>query len=336
MSEMTRQAAILGAGGAAGRRLALLVAIAIIIVLPMIVRTSYWQSILLLCALNAVLALGLNLTLGYAGQLNLGHSAFYGIGAYVSTLLVKDLGFGYWLAFIAGGLAAGLAGIVLSMFAVRLKGHYLGIASLGFALVVYEILTNWLSVTRGPLGIYGVRPPPPVVLPGFGRIDFSHLPAFFYLVAGFATLVYLALDSLLRSPIGECLRTIREDEISAASLGVNGPYWKIFAFGLGGALAGAAGALYASFVGTLVPDSFFITESFTLLAMVIVGGIGTMPGPVIGAIVLTVLPEALRGIGDLRFIVYGLAMTAAVLFLPGGLMQGWAALRARWRPGLAR
>ena len=335
MSEMPA-AGVVGTKGAGGYRLTLLIAIGVIIALPMIFRTSYWQSILLLCALNAVLALGLNLTLGYAGQLNLGHSAFYGIGAYVSTLLVKQMGLGYWLAFLAGGLSAGFAGVFLSMFAVRLKGHYLGIASLGFALVVYEILMNWMSVTRGPLGIYGVPPPPALILPGIGRIAFTNLQAFFYLVAGFGVITYLALDSLLRSPIGECLRAIREDEISAASLGINGPYWKIFAFGLGGALAGAAGAFYASFVGTLVPDSFFVTESFTLLAMVIVGGIGTMPGPVIGAIVLTILPEALRSIGDLRLVIYGLTMTAAVLFLPGGLMQAWATLRARWRPGLAR
>ncbi len=312
------------------RGTALPAAIALIAALPFVFSSSYWLSVLTLCALNVLLALGLNLILGYAGQLNLGYSAFYGIGAYVATLLIKLAGVEYWLAFLCGGLAAGLAGVGLAMFAVRLKGHYLGIASLGFALVTYEILMNWVSLTQGPLGIYGVLRPPPIDLPGIGRIAFAASRPFFYLVAGVAVLVYVLLNNLVRSPIGESLRAIREDEVSAASLGINAAAWKIFAFGVGSLVAGLAGCLYASFVGTLVPDAFFVTESFTLLAMVIVGGLGHMPGAVVGAVLLTVLPEVLRGIGDLRLIVYGLAMTLVVLFLPGGLMQAWNAARARW------
>jgi branched-chain amino acid transport system permease protein len=232
---------------------------------------------------------------------------------------------------VCGTLGAGLAGVALSLFAVRLKGHYLGIASLGFALVSYEILMNWVSLTQGPLGIYGIMGPPPLDLPGLGRIRFSSPLALFYLVGLCALAVYLLLDNIVRSPIGETLRAIREDEVSAAALGINCPLWKVFAFGLGTAIAGLAGCFYAGFVGTLVPDAFFITESFTLLAMAIVGGLGTMMGPVIGAILLSVLPELLRGIGDLRLVVYGLALTLVVLFLPGGLVQGWRAVRAKYR-----
>ncbi len=125
----------------------------------------------------------------------------------------------------------------------------------------------------------------------------------------------------MRSPIGETLTAIREDEVSAASLGINGAAWKVFAFGIGSAVGGAAGCFYAGFVGTLVPDAFFITESFNILAMVIVGGMGTLIGPVWGVILLTVLPELLRGIGDLRLIVYGVALTLVVLFMPGGLVE---------------
>jgi branched-chain amino acid transport system permease protein len=313
-----------------GTALAVPAAVGAIALLPLAMPSSYWLSVLTLCALNVVLALGLNLILGYAGQLNLGYSAFYGIGAYVATLLIKLAGVEYWVALICGGLAAGIAGVGLALFAVRLKGHYLGIASLGFALVTYEILMNWVSLTQGPLGIYGVLPPPAITLPGLGHVTFIGARNLFYLVAAVALAVYVLLDSLVRSPIGDSLRAIREDEVSAASLGINTAAWKVFAFGIGSMIAGFAGCLYASFVGTLVPDAFFITESFTLLAMVIVGGLGAMPGAVIGAIVLTVLPEALRGIGDLRLIVYGLAMTLVVLFMPGGMMQAWALLRAHW------
>ena len=153
-------------------------------------------------------------------------------------------------------------------------------------------------------------------------IDFHDLANLLYLVAGFALLSYLLLDQLIRSPIGETLTAIREDELSAASLGINCGAWKVFVFGVGSAVAGAAGCFYASFVGTLVPDAFFITESFTILAMVVVGGMGTLIGPVCGAILLAVLPEFLRAIGDLRLVVYGVAVTLVVLFIPGGIAQG--------------
>jgi branched-chain amino acid transport system permease protein len=317
-------------GRAAARRWAGLAgAIVVIAALPLVFRDSYARSTLVVCALNVMLALGLDLVLGYAGQLNLGQSAFFGIGAYVSTLLITLLGVDFWLAFLAGTIGAGAAGVALSLFAVRLRGHYLAIASMGFAVIVYQILLNWISLTQGPLGIYGIPPPPPWTLPGVGRIDFSDTANFFWLVAAATLVVYLLLRNLVRSPVGAALTAIREDEISAASLGVNGPRWKVFAFGVGSAVAGAAGCFYACFVGTLVPDSFFITESFTILAMVIVGGAGTLVGPVCGAILLTVLPELLRGLGDARLVVYGAALTLVVLFLPGGLVQAVGALRRR-------
>ena len=146
---------------------------------------------------------------------------------------------------------------------------------------------------------------PRLQFPGLPAISFRNTANMFYLVAGFAFLSYLLLDLLVRSPIGETLTAIREDEVSAASLGINCTAWKVFAFGIGSAVAGAAGAFYASFVGTLVPDAFIITESFTILAMVIVGGMGTLIGPVWGAVLLTILPEFLRGFGDFRLVLYG-------------------------------
>ncbi|MGB9019575.1 MAG: branched-chain amino acid ABC transporter permease [Pseudolabrys sp.] len=298
-----------------------LLAVAVIAILPLVFNDTYWRTNLTVCAINVLLAIGLDFILGYAGQLNLGHSAFYGLGAYVSTLLIVKLGVPFWIAFIAGVAFAGIAGIFLSLFAVRLRGHYLAIASLGFAVIVHQILLNWISLTQGPLGIYGIAPPPPLVIDGIVVADFRNLAAFFYLVAGFAFLSYILLSQLVLSPIGETLTAIREDEVSAASLGINGTAWKVFAFGVGSAIGGAAGCFYASFVGTLVPDAFFINEAFNILAMVIVGGMGTLIGPVFGAILLTVLPEVLRGFGDLRLVVYGAALTFVVLFMPGGLAQ---------------
>src|SRR3954466_12522030 len=319
------------------RRVGFLAAALAIAALPMLLTGNYWQTNLTVCAINVLLALGLDFILGYAGQLNLGQSAFYGLGAYVSTLLITKLGVPFWIAFAGGVAFAGLAGMILALFAVRLRGHYLAIASLGFAVITYQILLNWISLTQGPLGIYAIPPPPAIAIPGLPVIDFRNPVALFYLVAGFALLVYLLLDQLVRSPIGETLTAIREDEISASSLGINATAWKVFAFGIGAAVGGAAGCFYAPFVGTLVPDAFFITESFTILAMVIVGGVGTLIGPVFGAILLTLLPELLRGTGDLRLVVYGLALTLVVLFMPGGLVQAWRLIRARFgKPALAR
>ncbi len=219
--------------------------------------------------------------------------------------------------------------MVLALFAVRLRGHYLAIASLGFAVITYQILMNWISMTQGPLGIYAIPAPPSIALPGLGEISFRNPTNLFYLVAAFALLAYFLLDQLVRSPIGETLTAIREDEVSAASLGINATAWKVFAFGVGAAVGGAAGAFYATFVGTLVPDAFFITESFTILSMVIVGGMGTLIGPVWGAILLTMLPEVLREFGDWRLVIYGVALTLVVMFMPGGLVQAAQIVKAK-------
>jgi branched-chain amino acid transport system permease protein len=313
----------------ASRRVAFPCAALTIAILPFLITDAYWRSNLIICALNVMLAIGLDFVLGYAGQLNLGQSAFYGVGAYVSTLLILRLGVPFWIAFTGAVAFSALAGVVLSLFAMRLRGHYLAIASLGFAVITYQILLNWISLTQGPLGIYAIPPPPALVLSGLIAIDFHDLANLFYLVAGFALLSYFLLDQLIRSPIGETLTAIREDAVSAASLGINCPAWKVFAFGVGSAVAGAAGCFYAAFVGTLVPDAFFITESFTILAMVVVGGMGTLIGPMWGAILLTLLPEFLRGIGDLRLIVYGVTLTLVVLFMPGGIVQA-ARLALAW------
>ena len=315
------------------RRMGLLLAVITIGMLPLIFNDTYWRTNLTICAINVLLALGLDFILGYTGQLNLGHSAFYGLGAYASTLLIVKLGVPFWAAFVAGVAFSGIAGMFLSLFAVRLRGHYLAIASLGFAVIVHQILLNWISLTQGPLGIYGIAPPPALAISGLPVIDFRNLAAFFYLVSGFTLLIYLLLDQLVRSPIGETLTAIREDEVSAASLGINGAAWKVFAFGVGAAVGGAAGCFYASFVGTLVPDAFFVTEAFNILAMVIVGGMGTLIGPIFGAILLTLLPEVLRGIGDLRLIVYGAALTFVVLFMPGGLVQAARIVQEKFRFG---
>ncbi len=304
-------------------------AILVVIALPIIAGGSaYWKSILISIVLNIMLAMSLNLILGYTGQLHLGHSAFYGVGAYATTLLIQKAGMNFWVAMVMSSMLAGFIGILLAFFATRLRGHYLAIASMAFGVILYQVLINWDSMTSGPLGIYGIAPPPPMNIFG-NEIKFNNKVNLFYLISTVAILVFIFLDNILRSPIGETLRAVREDEVSAASLGINTKLWKMFSFGIGAAIAGLAGSFYPGFVGTLVPDAFIVVESFTYLAMVIVGGMGTMIGPIIGAIVLTLLPEVLRGIGDARLLVYGLSLTLVVLFMPGGILQGIKALKPK-------
>src|SRR3979490_990254 len=170
------------------RRCWLLATMVSIALLPLAFQDSYWRANLIICAINVMLAIGLDFILGYAGQLNLGHSAFYGIGAYASTLLVMKLGVPFWMAFIFGIVLSGAAGMALSIFAVRLRGHYLAIASLGFAVIVHQLLLNWISLTQGPLGIYAIKPPPEIALPGLPAVAFHDLRTLFYLAPGFALL----------------------------------------------------------------------------------------------------------------------------------------------------
>src|SRR5207244_11687778 len=163
--------------------------ILVVAALPWLITTPYWRGILVLCAMNVLLALSLNLVMGYSGQLNLGQSAFFGIGAYVSTLLIKSFGWNFWLAALAAVGAAGLLGLALAAFAARLRGHYLAIASLGFAVITYQVLVNWESVTEGVRGIYGILPP------------VRSTVELFYLIAAIAFVVYFAMEHLVRSPV---------------------------------------------------------------------------------------------------------------------------------------
>src|SRR5947209_14220008 len=182
------------------RRLWFIVAALIIALLPLVFQDSYWRANLIVCAINVMLAISLDFVLGYAGQLNLGHSAFYGIGAYVSTLLIMKLGVPFWMAFVCAVILAGAAGMALSIFAVRLRGHYLAIASLGFAVIVHQVLLNWISLTQGPLGIYAIKPPPDIAVPVLPILSFGNLANTFYLVGGFPVLFYFLLHQLVRSP----------------------------------------------------------------------------------------------------------------------------------------
>lgn len=308
------------------RRLVVAAILAAAIALPWVFSGDYPQRLFILSALNVMLALGLNLVMGYAGQLSLGHIAFYGIGAYTSALLVTKAHWPFWLSLPAGAVLALACGAALGLFALRLRGHYLAIATLGFGVMVYQLLINWIDLTRGPLGLTSIPYPDPIDL-GVARLDFGERRTYYYLVLAFAVPTYFVIHRVANSRVGDALLAVREDELSAQTLGVNPLTNKVLAFTVGAAFAGLAGGLYAHFLGILAPESFFYPESFNILAMVVIGGLGSLPGSVGGAVLFTLAPEYLRfvpkiGAFDLaayRIPIFGLAVLGVVLFFPEGL-----------------
>ncbi|MEN9978748.1 MAG: branched-chain amino acid ABC transporter permease [candidate division WOR-3 bacterium] len=282
---------------------------------------EYFLHILVICGIYAILTMSLDIIVGYTGIPALGHAAFSLIGAYTSSLLAMKLGVSPWAGLLAGGILASLAGLLFSYPAVRLRGDYLALATFGFGLIAWNIAKNWVSLTRGPMGIPGI---PQFSLFGFPLTAVWH---YLILVTLFAILTFTLLSTLIQRPFGRVLKSIREDEIAALALGKNTPLFKLKVFMVGGFFAGIAGALYAHYITFIDPSSFTVMESITILLMVIFGGLGTLKGAVIGAFLLIVIPESLRFLGlpssiaaPLRQMIYGLILVVLMLYRPQGII----------------
>lgn len=283
-----------------------------------IATNPYYVRLLTLAAINVILAVSINLLVGYAGQVSLAHAAFYGTGAYVSALLTTKVGVPFWIALPVAALFSAGAGVLLGLPTLRLKGHYLAIATLGFGIVVNTLLLNWVDVTGGPMGVLGI--PSPSL---FG-LDLGQGTRYLVFSTVMATLVVVLVMAILDSPWGRAFVAIREDEISAIVSGVDVYKYKITAFALASGFAGLAGSLYAHYVGFISPEGFDLAGSIEILITAIAGGLATMPGPIFGAVGLMFLSEALRETRELRMILYGALLIVTILFLPQG---GYPALR---------
>lgn len=282
---------------------------------------AYLLHILILINIYIIIAISLNLIAGYTGILSIAHAAFYGVGAYVAALLAVSFGTPFLLNLIAAMAMAGAVAALVAFPSLRIHDDYLVIATFGFQMILYSIFNNWVSLTRGPLGIPGI--PQPEV---FGITISSHI-AFLILTGLLAAVVYFFSRRLVNSPFGRVLKAIREDEIFAQALGKNVTRYKIMIFVIGGALAAISGALYAHYVTFIDPTSFTILESIFMISIVIVGGAGSLKGSVAGAVVLIVLPEVLRFVGmpnaiaaNMRQIIYGALLVIMMMFRPKGLM----------------
>ncbi|MGI6005660.1 MAG: branched-chain amino acid ABC transporter permease [Christensenellales bacterium] len=289
-----------------------LAACALYILLPMVVANTYVLHIVIVVGIYCILALSLNLVVGFAGQLSFGHIAFYGVGAYTGALLMLRLGVSFWLALPISALFSALAGFLLGLPTLRLRGDYLAIVTLGFGEIVRLVLINTTDLTRGPLGLPGI--PAPKI---FGY-SFSGPVPYYYIIALLVAFTVFFLRRLTTSGIGLSMLTVKGDEIAASSIGILPVKYKLMAFVLSSAFAGAAGTFYASYISFISPDTFIYNGSVTILAMVVLGGLGSIPGSMIGAALLLVVPELLRAANEYRMILYGLLMVVMMIYRPQG------------------
>ncbi|MHB9094229.1 MAG: branched-chain amino acid ABC transporter permease [Eubacteriales bacterium] len=288
----------------------------LIIIWPLLVSGSpYVLRTSIIVLMYIVLALSLNYVLGFAGQLSMGHAAFYGVGAYVTALLTVNLHFSFWIALPISAMAAAIFGFVLGIPTLRLKGDYLAITTIGFGEIVRLVIVNWVGLTRGPAGIPGIPSPS-----FFGKLLGSNT-AYYYLILVLVVFTVFISYRLWNSRLGRGLIAVRDDEIAANAIGINPTNLKVLAFVLGAAVAGLAGSFFATFIHYVNPDNFTYMESVVILCMVVLGGVGSIPGVIVGATILALLPEMLRDISTYRYAIYGLLLILMMIIRPQGMIS---------------
>ncbi len=279
---------------------------------------AHFIHLLILIGIYVILAISLQLAVGFSGLLNLGHIAFYCIGAYTSALLALN-GLPFWFCFLAAGFMAMVFGFLLSLPTNKLKGDYLALATLGFSFVVTAVALNWTGLTRGPLGLPGIPKP------SFFGLSFANNFWFLILTAVIATLSFLIIKRITKSPFGKALEATRDDELATRVLGKNTFKLKSYSLAISAFFAGIAGSLYAHYITFIDPSSFSLLQLIPVLCIVIIGGLASLKGTIIAAIILMLLPEPLRFIGfpssvvgPARQIIYALLLLLILIYRPRG------------------
>jgi len=296
-----------------GSPYAIVLTLAFLIILPFFLN-DYYRDIMTLTCVYIVLALGLNIIVGQAGLLNLGYVAFYAIGAYTYAILSTKVGLSFWPGLAAGGAMAAVFAVVLGSPTLRLRGDYFAIVTLGLGEITRIILNNWDSMTGGPNGISQVGRP--VVAGYMLHTTFD----FYYLILMITVGTVFAMKRIMSSRIGRAWIAIREDEIAAEAMGINSFLLKLLAFVLGSAWAGVTGVFFAAKMAFVSPESFTFFESVMILCMVVLGGMGSIPGIILGALLLITLPEVFRDFQDYRMLAFGAALVLMMVFRPQGLL----------------
>jgi len=298
--------------------------------LPLLLANEYYLTVLSFMGINVVRGVGLNLLMGYAGQISLGHAAFFACGAYGSGILNTRLEWTPWLSLPASLLFAGTVAFLIGKPILKLKGNYLAMATLGFGLIVEHMIVEWGDLTGGPSGLTGVSR---LALGEFKL--YTPGVRYYYLLAAVTVLCIALAHNLVDSRTGRALRAIHGSEIAAGTLGVEAGRLKLQVFVLSAVLAALGGALYVHYLGFIAPASCGFKYSILLVTMVVVGGMATIWGSVLGACILTVLPQVLAFLEDYDILVYGLILIVMVLFMPEGIARGGLAAARRTRARLA-
>lgn len=282
---------------------------------------NYILHILIMIEIYLILGLSLNLLMGYGGLFSLAQAAFYGVGAYISALMMINLGVNFFFTLPFSILGCMLLALIVALPSLRLKGDYFMLATLSFQTLVFTILYNWIPVTRGPYGIPGIPSP---VLFGF---KISDVWQFFLLGLVFTAAAVYIFKKLYHSPYGRALKAIRDDELLAVSLGKNTTQFKVTAFVISGGIAALAGALFAAYVSYIDPTSFTLDESIFIVTIIVVGGTGNLKGPIIGAFIILIIPEILRFLHipdtmapNIRQIIYGALIVLMMRLRPQGML----------------
>lgn len=301
-----------------------------ILLTPVFFLDSYLMNVLVFVGVHTLLAVALNLLLGYAGQISLGHAAFFGLGAYASGILTATYGWNPWLAMLLVSIVVGMFAFTIGMPILKLKGHYLAMATLGMGIIIYIVFNEWVEVTGGPSGFSGI---PNLQL---GSLVFDSDLKNYYLVWSFVLGCILLAVNLANSRIGRAFRAIHDAEVAARVMGVNVRLLKVQVFALSAMICAIAGSLYAHVMTFIAPPSFGFNVSVELLTMVVIGGLGSIYGSFLGALLLTLLPEFLRFMQDYDIVFYGGLLMVMTIFMPGGLVRGLPQLFRKISGGLKK
>ncbi len=298
----------------------MLVLIAAIAVPPIV--GGYVTSMLILIAIWTIMCFSMNLIFGYTGQLSLGHAAFLGIGAYTFSLITVKLHVGFWPAFFIAIAFTGIIAFLVGIPALKLRGPYFILVTLGFAVIVGVIVLGWIDLTGGANGLYGIPRPNSIPLPWGGTLRFDSLLSMYYFILFFVVLIGVFCHRLVHSLIGKRFIAISYNENLTESLGINTMSQKLLSFTISAILAGIAGVLYATYNVVISPELTHFARGMDVVAYLIVGGAGTMAGPIVGTLVLMTVPEVLQIFPYLKTLINGIILMLFIIFLPNGII-GW-------------
>lgn len=298
-----------------------LIILVLALALPQLLTSRYLFQIVLMGYLFSIATLSMNLILGYTGQASLAHAGFFGIGAYGVAILTKaDISF--WLALPFSALLSAAVGFLIGLPTLRTRGSYFAISTLCLGVIISIVAGNWISLTGGYTGVVGIPPPTPIKLPWGGELSFEHRTAQYYLVLGFLLLTLCVMNRLVRSLLGLSFMAVRNNEVLASAVGIDTFKVKLLSFVVGNFFAGMAGGLYASLIGSISPSTASLELTFNWLVYLLLGGIATLSGPVIGAFLIPLIMESLQFLAEYRMLIFGGLLIAVIIYFPRGAMGG--------------